>query len=152
MSSGTPSTSAISKYLVQYVAPPPPPKKNTANTRVTGSRVLTSAEGYAILREKEEKKKKEKKQERIKKKQKEELAKKKAEEKVRKVSKLKKQPKRKRSVTLEVSESSPPSRNWITEEEILTSNVTAERVLMKAGMERNRMESIGACAKLKKSF
>ena len=40
-SSGLSSTSAISKYLVQYVAPPPA-KKNTANTRVTGSRVLAN--------------------------------------------------------------------------------------------------------------
>jgi len=47
-SSGVSSTSAISKYLVQYVAHPPA-KKNTANTRVTGPRVLTSAEGHAIL-------------------------------------------------------------------------------------------------------
>jgi len=47
-SSSVPSTSTISKYLVQYVAPPPA-KKNTTNTRVTGSQVLTSAEGFAIL-------------------------------------------------------------------------------------------------------
>jgi len=51
-SSGIPSTSAISKYLVQYLAPPPA-KKYIANTRVTGSWVLTSAEGYEILRGKE---------------------------------------------------------------------------------------------------
>jgi len=65
-SSSVPSTSTISKYLVQYVAPPPA-KKDTTNTRVTGSQVLTSAEGYAILHEKEEKKKKEKKKRRNKK-------------------------------------------------------------------------------------
>ena len=46
-------------HLVQYV-PPPPVKKNTLSTRVTGSRVLTSAESYTILREKEDKKRKEK--------------------------------------------------------------------------------------------
>ena len=40
--------------------PSPPVKKNTAASRVTGSRVLTRAEGYAILQEKEEKKRKEK--------------------------------------------------------------------------------------------
>ena len=66
----------------------PPPEKKSGTARVTGSRVLTSDEGYAILREKEDKKIKEKeekekrKQEREeKKRQKEELAKKKAEEK-----------------------------------------------------------------------
>ena len=64
-------------------------KKKAAETRVTGSCVLTSAKGIAILREKQEKKKKEKeekerrKQERLnKKKEKDDLAKKKAEEKV----------------------------------------------------------------------
>ena len=35
-------------------------EKKSAETRVTGSRILTSAEGLAILREKEEKKQKEK--------------------------------------------------------------------------------------------
>ena len=58
-SSPSPVTDAFSKYLVQYELPPPV-EKNTAYTRVTGSRVLTSAEGYAILHEKEEKKRKEK--------------------------------------------------------------------------------------------
>ena len=47
---------SISKYLVQYVSPPP--AKKTGIARVTGFRVLTSDEGYAILREKEEKSKK----------------------------------------------------------------------------------------------
>ena len=51
------STSAISKYLVQYVTSLPT-KKNTANLRITGSRVLTIAEGYEILQEKEEKEEK----------------------------------------------------------------------------------------------
>ena len=46
---------SISKYLVQYVSPPP--AKKTGIARVMGSRVLTSDEGYAILREKEEKEK-----------------------------------------------------------------------------------------------
>ena len=46
----------ISKYLVQYV-PVVSEKKKASETRITGSRVLTSAEGIAILREKEEKKK-----------------------------------------------------------------------------------------------
>ena len=85
-------TDAISKYLVQYVSPPPA-KKSTTSTRVIGTRVLTSAEGLAILREKEDKKKKEieekerRKRERLeKKKEKEELAKKKAEEKSKKAS------------------------------------------------------------------
>ena len=50
----------ISKNLIQYV-PPPPVKKNTASTSITGSRVLTSAEGYALLHEKEKKKEKEEK-------------------------------------------------------------------------------------------
>ena len=66
-------------------------EKKSAETRVTGSRILTSAERLAILREKEEKKQKEKegKKEEArkaeKKKDKEELAKRKAEEKSRKV-------------------------------------------------------------------
>ena len=49
----------ISKYLIQYV-PAVAEKKKTASTRVTGLRVLTSADGLAILREKDEKKKQEK--------------------------------------------------------------------------------------------
>ena len=48
----------ISKYLVQYV--PVVSEKKAGETRITGSRVLTSTEGIAILREKEEKKKREK--------------------------------------------------------------------------------------------
>ena len=47
------------KYLVQYVSPRP--AKKSTSTRVMGSRVLTSVEGLAILREKEDKKKREKK-------------------------------------------------------------------------------------------
>ena len=39
---------------------PPPPAKKSGSARVTVSRVLTSDEGYAILRVKEEKKRKEK--------------------------------------------------------------------------------------------
>jgi len=116
--------------VVQYLAPPPA-KKNTANTRVAGSRVLTSAEGYVILWGKEEKKRKEKEekekkeQERIqKKKEKAKLAKKKAEEKARKVSHQKKQQKRKRTGTLEASESSSAFRNSTTEEETLISEDT----------------------------
>jgi len=52
----------ISKYLVQYV--PPPPAKKNSSTRVIGSRVLTSDEGYAILHEKEEKREKRRKKRR----------------------------------------------------------------------------------------
>ena len=54
------SSNVISKYLVQLTE-----KKKAAETRVTCSRVLTSAEGLAILREKEEKngKKEERKKE-----------------------------------------------------------------------------------------
>ena len=89
-SSSTPiSPNMISKYLVQYI-PAPLEKKKAAETRVTGLRVLTSAEGITILQEKDEKKKKEKerkKQERLnKKKEKDDLAKKKAEEKAKKVA------------------------------------------------------------------
>ena len=71
----------MSKYLVQYV-PAPQEKKKALETRATGLRVLTSSEGIAILKEKEErsqKKKEEKekrKQERLKRKKQEELAKK----------------------------------------------------------------------------
>ena len=54
-----PSSNMISKYLVQYV-PVVSEKKKVHETRITGSRVLTSVEGIAILREKEENKKKEK--------------------------------------------------------------------------------------------
>jgi len=80
----------LSKYLVQYV-PASQEKKKASETRVTGLRVLTSAEGIAILKEKEEKKQKEKeekekrKQDRLeKRKQKEELAKRKADERKKK--------------------------------------------------------------------
>ena len=54
----TPHSDIISKYLVQYI--PTPPAKKSGSARVTGSRVLTSDEGYAILHEKEEKTRKEK--------------------------------------------------------------------------------------------
>ena len=47
------TSDSISKYLVQYVSPPPATKTGIA--RVTGSRLLTSDKGYAILREKEKK-------------------------------------------------------------------------------------------------
>ena len=48
-SSSTPiSPNMISKYLVQYI-PALPERKKVAETRVTGSHVLTSAEGIAIL-------------------------------------------------------------------------------------------------------
>ena len=52
------SSNVISKYLIQYI--PSVVEKKSAETRVTGSRILTGAEGLAILREKEEKKQKEK--------------------------------------------------------------------------------------------
>ena len=113
--SSTPTSSAsgkfatnpdmISKYLVQYV--PATPKSRRVNTkRVTGSRVLTSSEGIAILNEKEEKKKKElaekekRKEEReAKKRQKEELGKKKAEEKANKANKVKRNAVKRQSST-----------------------------------------------------
>ena len=101
----TSPTNSISKYLVQYV-PAVVEKKKAAETRVTGSRVLTSAEGLAMLREKEEKKQKEKeekekrKQERLKKKkEKDDLAKKKAEEKAKKVAEKGKAPSRQKRVS-----------------------------------------------------
>ena len=52
-------TSPLSKFLVQYVAPIPE-KRAATSTRVTVARVLTSSEGYEMLRAKENKKKKEK--------------------------------------------------------------------------------------------
>ena len=52
------SPDIISKYLVQYVPVKPNTRSRTA-TRVSGSRVLTSAEGLLMLQEKEEKKKNE---------------------------------------------------------------------------------------------
>lgn len=76
--------------------PATPKSRKTDAQRVTGARVLTSAQGLAILKEKEEKKKKEaeekekRKQERVdKKKQREELAKKKAEERAKKAQEKK---------------------------------------------------------------
>jgi len=53
-------TSPLSNFLVQYVAQLPE-KRAAPSTRVTGARVLTSAEGYQILREKEEKRRKRRK-------------------------------------------------------------------------------------------
>ena len=48
------SSNVISKYLIQYILSVV--EKKSAETRVTGSQILTSAEGLAILREKEENK------------------------------------------------------------------------------------------------
>ena len=69
---------------MQYVSPPT--AKKTGIARVTRSRMLTSDEGYAILREKEEKckekkKKRGKREREDKRKQKSEFAKKRAKEK-----------------------------------------------------------------------
>ena len=62
--SSTILTSSLSKYLVLYVAPLPE-KRAATSARVTGARVLTSSEGYEILRKKEERKgRKRKKKER----------------------------------------------------------------------------------------
>ena len=85
---------------MQYV--PATPKRTNGDTkRVIGERVLTSSEGLAILKEKEDKKQREieekqkRKDEREqKKKEKEELAKKKAEERAKKASSQKRAPKR----------------------------------------------------------
>ena len=114
---------AISKYLVQYVSPPP--AKKTGIARVTGSRVLTSDEGYAILREKEDKKQREKeekekrKQEREdKRKQKSEFAKKRAEEKTKKATlqpARKTRRKRKDTATAPAIDSHLPSSSNVTE-------------------------------------
>ena len=52
------STERISKYLIQYVPETPKRKKGGSLKRVMGQRVLTSTEGLAILKEKEEKKQK----------------------------------------------------------------------------------------------
>ena len=52
------SLSPISKYLIQYV-PVTPVRTRPEKSRVAGERVLTSAEGLAMLKEKEEKKQKE---------------------------------------------------------------------------------------------
>lgn len=90
------SPDLISKYLVQYVPVASKSGKQAAN-RVTGSRVLTSAEGLAILKEKEDKKKKEaeekekrRQEKEDRKKEKEALVKKKAEERVKKAEEKKK--------------------------------------------------------------
>ena len=60
-SSPSPESDAISKYFIQYVPLTSTPVKNiyiyTATIRVTGLRVLISAEGYAMLHKKEKKKK-----------------------------------------------------------------------------------------------
>ena len=104
-SSSAESTDVISKYLVQYV-PATPRSRNQSVDRVTGSRVLTSSEGLAMLKEKEEKKKREieeKKKKKLemeeRKKEREELAKKKAESRLKKAAEkslTKKPPARKR--------------------------------------------------------
>ena len=59
LNTGTQCVNVISKYLVQYVFAATQ-KDKSSSTKVTESRVLTSAEGLAILKEKEEKKQKEK--------------------------------------------------------------------------------------------
>ena len=59
LDTGTQCVNVISKYLVQYV-PAATQKDKSSSTRVTGSQVLTSAEGVEILRGKEEKKQKKK--------------------------------------------------------------------------------------------
>ena len=77
----------LSKYLVQYVLASQE-KNKASETRVTGLRVLTNAEGIAILKEKEEKKQKEKEKQKQdwleKRNQREELAKRKADERKKK--------------------------------------------------------------------
>jgi len=55
LNTGTQCVNVISKYLVQYVSAATQ-KDKSSSTRVTGSRVVTNAEGLTILREKEEKK------------------------------------------------------------------------------------------------
>lgn len=135
------SSDMISKYLVQYV-PETPKGRETGTKRVTGARVLTSAQGLSILKEREEKKKKEteekekRKQERIdRKKEKEELAKKKAEEKAKKcqkkISSQRKPTKRKtasqpKGVKVSVSASSKPSTSNTTSGEPSTSSAENE--------------------------
>ena len=57
-SSKSRSPDIISKYLVQFV-PVKQKSHQQSATRVTGSRVLTSAEGLTMLKEKEDQKKKE---------------------------------------------------------------------------------------------
>ena len=99
-SNSSPGLERISKYLVQYV--PATPKRTKGDSkRVIGERVLTSSEGLAILKEKEDKKRREaeekqkRKDEREqKKKEKEELAKKKAEARAKKTSSQRLAPKR----------------------------------------------------------
>jgi len=71
---------------------------------------------------KDEQRKRKRKERIQKKKEKEELAKKKAEGKAKKVSHQKKQPKCKRSVTLEATESSPALQNSTTGEETVISD------------------------------
>ena len=86
------SVERISKYLIQYV--PETPKRNKGNLRrVMGQRVLTSAEGLALLQEKEAKKQKKtqeveqrKRERETKRKEKEEEAKRKASEKQKKTT------------------------------------------------------------------
>ena len=62
-SAGTQCVNVISKYLVQYV-PVATRKDKSSSTRVTGSGILTSAEGLVLLKGKEEKKQKEEKDKR----------------------------------------------------------------------------------------
>ena len=90
---GTGELKYISKYLVQYVAATPKAKPAASAQRVSGARVLTSAQCVAILKEREEQKKKEQEEkekrkiEREQKKQEREIAmKKRAEERERKAA------------------------------------------------------------------
>ena len=65
LSKTTLTSDMISKYLVQYV-PPTPKSRKTDAQRVTGARVLTRAQGLAILKEKERRRMKQKKKRRSK--------------------------------------------------------------------------------------
>lgn len=112
------SPDVISKYLVQYVPETPKSRRQTAD-RVTGSRVLTSAAGLAILKEKEDKKKREaeeKEKRRMereeKKKEKEAQARMKAEERLKKAAEKRKAPAaaRKTSTRKRTASSQPKGR------------------------------------------
>ena len=89
--------------MIQYISVTSKSRQSSAS-QVCGSRVLTSADGLAMLKEKEDKKKRElEKKEREKsgrqeKKKKEEIAKKKAEEKNKKIEEKKTKPGKSRVV------------------------------------------------------
>ena len=117
----------ISKYLVQYIpSTTPKPKESSASKRVSGARILTSAQCLNMIQEREEKKKKlleEKEKRKLEREQKraerEEAAKKRAEEKAKKAELAAKQ----REVTSKKRQK--PASNMVTKKQKTSENTSA---------------------------